>query len=349
MSDSATMTDQIRVLVAKPGLDGHDRGAKIVARALRDAGMEVIYTGIRQTPGHDRRGGAAKRTCTWLPFPCCLERIWSCSLGLLRPAGNVASRRKTRCFWAVGSFRMKMLKCCRRRVSRLCLDRAAHTGDIAEYVRAHVPELDRVVTTEAAATSTFRLSGRLAELEERLLSKDRRALARVLSWVESGDSTRSRHVAGALSAQRPGANDWFDWIARCGQKHGHQRAGEGVPAARADGRHCCDRPLVAVHDGRDSRRSRPHDRALLGFRCVHPLARLAGGAGWTFRGNARCGPCPRRIWQGCDPDRDRRRGPGRSGYRRRGADHDPGQHAEHGRRGADAEGGGSWRLRTCWP
>lgn len=45
------MTEQkIRVLVAKPGLDGHDRGAKVVARALRDAGFEVIYTGIRQTP-----------------------------------------------------------------------------------------------------------------------------------------------------------------------------------------------------------------------------------------------------------------------------------------------------------
>ena len=42
--------DIIRVLVAKPGLDGHDRGAKVIARALRDAGMEVIYTGIRQTP-----------------------------------------------------------------------------------------------------------------------------------------------------------------------------------------------------------------------------------------------------------------------------------------------------------
>ncbi len=40
----------IRVLVAKPGLDGHDRGAKVIARALRDAGMEVVYTGIRQTP-----------------------------------------------------------------------------------------------------------------------------------------------------------------------------------------------------------------------------------------------------------------------------------------------------------
>jgi methylmalonyl-CoA mutase C-terminal domain/subunit len=44
------MPHPIRVLVAKPGLDGHDRGAKIIARALRDAGMEVIYTGLRQTP-----------------------------------------------------------------------------------------------------------------------------------------------------------------------------------------------------------------------------------------------------------------------------------------------------------
>jgi len=44
------MARKIRVLVAKPGLDGHDRGAKVIARALRDAGMEVIYTGIRQTP-----------------------------------------------------------------------------------------------------------------------------------------------------------------------------------------------------------------------------------------------------------------------------------------------------------
>ncbi len=44
------MNTSIRVLVAKPGLDGHDRGAKVIARALRDAGMEVIYTGLRQTP-----------------------------------------------------------------------------------------------------------------------------------------------------------------------------------------------------------------------------------------------------------------------------------------------------------
>ena len=44
------MSERLRVLIAKPGLDGHDRGAKVVARALRDAGMEVIYTGLRQTP-----------------------------------------------------------------------------------------------------------------------------------------------------------------------------------------------------------------------------------------------------------------------------------------------------------
>ena len=49
-SPNPVSDSKIRVLVAKPGLDGHDRGAKVIARALRDAGMEVIYTGLRQTP-----------------------------------------------------------------------------------------------------------------------------------------------------------------------------------------------------------------------------------------------------------------------------------------------------------
>jgi methylmalonyl-CoA mutase, C-terminal domain len=48
--NAAETKTKIRVLIAKPGLDGHDRGAKVVARALRDAGMEVVYTGLRQTP-----------------------------------------------------------------------------------------------------------------------------------------------------------------------------------------------------------------------------------------------------------------------------------------------------------
>jgi methylmalonyl-CoA mutase C-terminal domain/subunit len=50
LPDASTMAKKLRVLIAKPGLDGHDRGAKIIARSLRDAGMEVIYTGLRQTP-----------------------------------------------------------------------------------------------------------------------------------------------------------------------------------------------------------------------------------------------------------------------------------------------------------
>ena len=50
MTESNTLSRPIRILVAKPGLDGHDRGAKVVAAALRDAGMEVIYTGLHQTP-----------------------------------------------------------------------------------------------------------------------------------------------------------------------------------------------------------------------------------------------------------------------------------------------------------
>jgi methylmalonyl-CoA mutase C-terminal domain/subunit len=50
VADAQITNRRIRVLIAKPGLDGHDRGAKVVARALRDAGMEVIYTGLRQTP-----------------------------------------------------------------------------------------------------------------------------------------------------------------------------------------------------------------------------------------------------------------------------------------------------------
>ncbi|MFC1463289.1 MAG: cobalamin B12-binding domain-containing protein [Candidatus Brachytrichaceae bacterium NZ_4S206] len=50
MTQTPEATRPLRILIAKPGLDGHDRGAKVIARALRDAGMEVIYTGLRQTP-----------------------------------------------------------------------------------------------------------------------------------------------------------------------------------------------------------------------------------------------------------------------------------------------------------
>src|ERR1700753_1822958 len=70
------MQPPIRVLVAKPGLDGHDRGAKIIARSLRDAGMEVIYTGLRQTP-------------EMIVSAACQEDVGCIGLSILSGAHNV--------------------------------------------------------------------------------------------------------------------------------------------------------------------------------------------------------------------------------------------------------------------
>ena len=70
MSASSETARRIRVVVAKPGLDGHDRGVKIVARALRDAGMEVIYTGLHQTPNRSCRR-RFRRTPTPSGSRCC--------------------------------------------------------------------------------------------------------------------------------------------------------------------------------------------------------------------------------------------------------------------------------------
>ena len=67
-----------RVVVGKPGLDGHDRGAKVIARALRDAGFEVVYTGLHQTPEQIVAARSSKRTPTPLASRCSLART-SCS------------------------------------------------------------------------------------------------------------------------------------------------------------------------------------------------------------------------------------------------------------------------------
>ena len=70
---AVVVDERIRVVVAKPGLDGHDRGAKVVARALRDAGMEVIYTGLHQTPEQIVET-ASRRTPTASGCRCCPAR-----------------------------------------------------------------------------------------------------------------------------------------------------------------------------------------------------------------------------------------------------------------------------------
>ena len=142
MSDTATMTDQIRVLVAKPGLDGHDRGAKIVARALRDAGMEVIYTGIRQTP--DMIAEAALQEDVHV---VALSVLSGAHLELFPRVVEACGQRgitpDNTLFLGGGIIPDEDAAVLRDAGFSAVFGPGAHTGAIPEYVRAHVPELDR--------------------------------------------------------------------------------------------------------------------------------------------------------------------------------------------------------------
>ena len=142
MSDSSTLTDQIRVLVAKPGLDGHDRGAKIVARALRDAGMEVIYTGIRQTP--DMIAEAALQEDVHV---VALSVLSGAHLELFPRVVDACRQRgitpENTLFLGGGIIPDEDADALKETGFSAVFGPGAHTGDIAEYVREHVPELDR--------------------------------------------------------------------------------------------------------------------------------------------------------------------------------------------------------------
>lgn len=142
MSNTSTMTDQIRVLVAKPGLDGHDRGAKIVARALRDAGMEVIYTGIRQTP--DMIAEAALQEDVHV---VALSVLSGAHLELFPRVVDACRERgitpDNTLFLGGGIIPDEDADALKETGFSAVFGPGAHTGDIAEYVRAHVPELDR--------------------------------------------------------------------------------------------------------------------------------------------------------------------------------------------------------------
>ena len=139
---SETAVEQIRVLVAKPGLDGHDRGAKIVARALRDAGMEVIYTGIRQTP--DMIAEAALQEDVHV---VALSVLSGAHLELFPRVVDACRERginpDNTLFLGGGIIPDEDADALREAGFSAVFGPGAHTGDIAEYVRAHVPELDR--------------------------------------------------------------------------------------------------------------------------------------------------------------------------------------------------------------
>lgn len=137
-----TAVQQIRVLVAKPGLDGHDRGAKIVARALRDAGMEVIYTGIRQTP--EMIAEAALQEDVHV---VALSVLSGAHLELFPRVVNACRQRgitsDNTLFLGGGIIPDEDADVLKDAGFAAIFGPGAHTGDIAEFVRAHVPELDR--------------------------------------------------------------------------------------------------------------------------------------------------------------------------------------------------------------
>ena len=142
MPETDTPAEHIRVLVAKPGLDGHDRGAKIVARALRDAGMEVIYTGIRQTP--DMIAEAALQEDVHV---VALSVLSGAHLELFPRVVDACRERgitpENTLFLGGGIIPDDDATTLRDAGFSAVFGPGAHTGDIAQYVREHVPSLDR--------------------------------------------------------------------------------------------------------------------------------------------------------------------------------------------------------------
>ena len=129
------MERKIRVLVAKTGLDGHDRGAKVVARALRDAGMEVIYTGVRQTPAMiaeaavqedvDAVGLSMLSGAHLTLFPIVLEELRARGGGdILLTGGGTMTEEDMAALQALGTGRL--------------FGPGTSTGAIVEYIRAEI-------------------------------------------------------------------------------------------------------------------------------------------------------------------------------------------------------------------
>ena len=128
---------KIRVLVAKPGLDGHDRGAKVIAAALRDAGMEVIYTGLHQTP--EKIAATALQEDVDVVALSVLSgahmTLFPRVLDLMRESGmdDVLSP-------AAGSSRRRTWRSSGRRASASCSVRARSTTDAVAYIRSWYEE-----------------------------------------------------------------------------------------------------------------------------------------------------------------------------------------------------------------
>jgi len=125
----------IRVLVAKPGLDGHDRGAKVIARALRDAGMEVIYTGLRQTP--EQIAGAAIQEDVRV---VCLSILSGAHLTLLPRVAELlrAQDAADMLILAGGTIPAADIAALKAAGIAEVFTPGTDTGDVVAYIRSHV-------------------------------------------------------------------------------------------------------------------------------------------------------------------------------------------------------------------
>ena len=232
------MSSRIRVVVAKPGLDGHDRGAKVVARALRDAGMEVVYTGLHQTPGADRgdrdpggrrRGravGALRRAHDPVP-PGARAAEPSATPATSWSSAAASSRTPTSPSWSGW-------------VSRRSSRPGATTQSIVEWVRANVARTRRLTRSRSQTAqhdkgerpdAPLTRPAPLCTMPRRHPSTDRASAVfccgPYLSWRRHltqrrrrGAVTQARELSSQLSRQR-----------LCGLAHtavpGHARAGRG--------------------------------------------------------------------------------------------------------------------------
>ena len=138
MPETQSPARPIRVLVAKPGLDGHDRGAKVVARAFRDAGMEVVYTGIRQTPEHDRRGRPPGRRRRHRPLRSSPAPTWSSFHASSKRSSSAASPPTKSCCFAGGIIPDDDIPALKQMGFKAIYGPGSDTREMIEFVRENV-------------------------------------------------------------------------------------------------------------------------------------------------------------------------------------------------------------------
>ena len=272
------MDKKIRILIAKPGLDGHDRGAKVIARALRDAGMEVIYTGLRQTP-------------EMIVESALQEDVDAIGLSILSGAHMTLLPRIVELLkanhlddvlvFAGGIIPDEDIPALKRAGVCGVFGPGANTDDVVT-VHPGGSGKQRIGAERLRSLSTLCSLRQTMELVEQALSGNRRALARLISQVENDGALAAQTLAVIYARTGRARVIGVTGVARHRQIHAGLRAGQGVPPRRADRRHRRGGPHQPVHRRRDPGRPHPHARPGGRLRACSSARwrRAAAWAGW---------------------------------------------------------------------